>query len=322
MKKIWTIYVLLSCPLLLVAQQEEQFTQYMFNRPGYNPGYAGSDGGLCLTSIIRNQWIGLEGAPQSQLITVNTLLANTRVGLGGTIMRQSIGLSEKLTVEGIYAYRIPFARGILGIGIQGSLRQFKVNFQNAIATTPIEMDGAIPGGVSSKLAPNFGMGIYYDSQSFYFGISSPRLLNINIDHGSDDLIISREVQHFYGMAGMSFQPVPGLKIQPQILLKITQNSPIDADFNILLGFLEHLSVGVSLRTGGSNVSGIGESLSIMGATRITKNILIGIAWDSTLSELKNYSDGTIEIALRLSFGGASVGNNLENVENGRIFNAY
>jgi type IX secretion system PorP/SprF family membrane protein len=322
MRKIWTIYVLLSLPFLVVAQQEEQFTQYMFNRPGYNPGYAGSDGGLCFTSIIRNQWIGLEGAPQSQLITVNTLLGNTRVGLGGTVMRQTIGLSEKLTLEGMYAYRIPFARGILGIGIQGSLRQFKVNFQNAIATTSIDLDGAIPGGITSKIAPNFGAGIYYDSKSFYFGISSPRLLNIDIDPGSDDLIISREVQHFYGMAGMSFQPLPGLKIQPQILLKIVQNSPIDADFNILFGFLDHLSVGVSIRTGGSNVSGIGESLSLMGATRITKNILIGIAWDSTLSELKNYSDGTIEVALRLTFGGASSENTLENVENGRIFNAY
>jgi type IX secretion system PorP/SprF family membrane protein len=322
MRRIWTIYAMLFMPLLVWAQQEEQFTQYMFNRPGYNPGYAGSDGGLCFTSIIRNQWIGLEGAPQSQLITFNTLLSNTRVGLGGTIMRQTAGLSEKLTLEGMYAYRIPFARGILGIGIQASLRQFRVNYQNAIATTPIEMDGAIPGGMSSKLAPNFGAGIYYDSKSFYFGLSSPRLLNINIDPGSDDLIISREVQHFYAMAGMSFQPMPGLKIQPQILLKIVQNSPIDADFNILLGFLDHLSVGLSFRTGGSNVSGIGESLSIMGATKVTKNILIGLAWDSTLSELKNYTDGTIEIALRLTFGAAAVSNDLENVENGRIFNAY
>lgn len=312
----------MGCLVEVQGQQEERFTQYMFNRTGFNPGFAGSDGGLTITAIARNQWMGLTGAPQSQLITFNSLLTNNRVGIGGTLMRQSAGLTEKYTAEGIYAYRIPFARGFLGIGIQGSLRVLRINFQNAVATTPLEADNAIPPGIQSKTIPNFGTGIYYDSRQFYFGISAPRLLHVSIDPSDDNIEISKEIRHLYFMAGMAFEPLDGIKIQPQLLLKAVKGAPLDADFNILAGIWDVVNLGVSFRMGGSRISGIGESISFMAATKASENLIIGLAYDATLSELRNHTNGTLEAAIRFQFGGAGASSTIKDVENGRIFNSY
>jgi type IX secretion system PorP/SprF family membrane protein len=321
MKKIFPYLFLISGLASIQAQQEERFTQYMFNRAGLNPGFAGSDGGLTITAIARNQWMGLSGAPQSQLITFNSILTNNRVGVGGTLLRQSAGLTEKYTTEGTYAYRFPFARGYLGIGIQGSLRYMRINFQQAVATNPIESDNAIPPGFRSKTVPNFGTGLYYDSRQFYFGISAPRLLHVNIDPADDQIAISKEVRHWYMMAGMAFEPIDGIKIQPQLLLKVVQGAPLDADFNLLGSLWDVINLGVSFRMGGSRISGIGESISFMAATKATENLIIGLAYDATLSELRNHTSGTLEAALRFQFKGAG-SSSIKDVENGRIFNSY
>mgnify|MGYP002382855812 CR=1 FL=1 len=108
---------------VLVAQQEQQYTQFMYNKLGLNPGYAGSTDAGCLTAIYRKQWIGLDGSPSTQMLSYNTPMLNKRVGVGLSLLRNSIGIENRITLEGTYAYRIQVGRGTLGIGIMASVRR-------------------------------------------------------------------------------------------------------------------------------------------------------------------------------------------------------
>jgi type IX secretion system PorP/SprF family membrane protein len=289
------------------GQQEEQFTQFMYNKAGYNPASVGSNDAPCISLIARNQWIGLEGAPQAQLVSFNMPIFNKRVGIGASIIRQTIGITEKYSAETMYSYRIPVGRGILGIGIQASVRFLRMNFSSAVSTQPGSQDVAIPGDIQSKYVPNFGAGLYYSNQRYYVGISAPRLLENNIDLADTNETFSTEVRHIYAMGGVLINLGDNVQMQPQVLLKYVKGAPFDGDANLNFIFADRFTTGVSYRLGGSKSTGIGESVSMVLGMQISESILFGLSYDLTLSELKNYNSGTVEGVFRYCIGGRSRG---------------
>ncbi len=305
MQKFYILLLFCGLSVALPAQQEEQYTQFMYYKLGLNPGYAGSQDGAVISLLARQQWAGLEGAPQTQLVTFNMPLFNRKVGVGGTIARHTIGFFERYTAEAIYAYRLRIGRGALAIGVQGSVRFLRANFNKAVATQPVSVDGAIPGDYQSKYVPNFGAGLYYSDHQFFLGISAPRLLTNNIDLADEEGVLSREVTHIYAMGGLVFGLSDKVKLQPQVLLKYVKGAPFDADANVNFIFNDRFTLGASYRLGGSKRSGIGESISGLAGFQINENLFFGVAYDATLSELRRYNSGTFEGVLRINVGGRS-----------------
>ncbi|MEM9885114.1 MAG: type IX secretion system membrane protein PorP/SprF [Bacteroidota bacterium] len=290
-----------ACTFSSFAQQDEQYTQFMFNKLRYNAAYAGSNGSPSVTAIHRSQWIGLEGAPTSQVVSFDMPLLKNRIGVGGNVVRNVIGVSEAITIDGSYAYRIPLGPGIMGLGLQASLRYFNTDFTDLTATQPIGSDNAIPMGVQSKFVPNFGLGFYYHTEEFYLGFSAPRLLRNNIDLADDEGIISREIQHFYVMGGVIIGE-DDFKFLPQMLIKYNPTVPFDADINASIILLDRITIGATYRLGGSKEKGFGESIGGLFSAQVNDDLLLGISYDATLSDLRNFQDGSIELALRISFG--------------------
>ena len=312
MKKIsLTLYSLILAFPLLFGQQEEQFTQFMHFKLGYNPAYAGSNDAPALTLLSRNQWIGLDGAPQTQAISFNMPMANKKVGLGMNLLRQTIGISNNINGDVIYAYRMRVGRGYLSLGAQASVRLIRMDFSKVEGTQPVDTDSAIPIGFRSKFVPNFGAGLYYQTNNLYFGFSIPRLLQNNIDLAEDQGVLSREVRHAYMMAGAIVSLGEAVDLQPQLVFKYVSGAPFDADLNLNLVFGERLTTGLSYRLGGSRENNLGESLSLILATQISNLAQFGLSYDFGLSQLRSYNNGTVEGFLRFYFGGKSEGGEFE-----------
>jgi type IX secretion system PorP/SprF family membrane protein len=300
MKKIVTTVIFLLTSIFVYSQQEPHYTQFMYNKLAFNPGYAGSRDGACFTGIYRNQWIGLEGAPKTTMLSFDMPLLDKRVGIGLNVNRTTIGISDKWTIDGVYVYRIPIGTGHLGVGIQASVRYIGNNYADSrlVATQSISSDGGIPVGEQSKYVPNFGGGLYYNTDKFYIGLSVPRFLDNNIDFNSLSGILSKEVPHVYFMTGLLWEINKNTKLQPQILLKYAQNTPLDADLNLNIILIEKLTLGLTYRIGGSSMTGGGESIDLLFAIQATEQLLLGFSYDITLSELKDYSSGSIEAVVR------------------------
>ena len=314
MKQIFTILFFCIAATLAFGQQEDQFTQFMHYKLGYNPAYAGSTGGTRITAIARQQWIGLDGAPQSQLITFNmAALESKKLGIGASLLRQTIGVTDRYTLEGDYVYRFPLGNGYLGFGLSASVRMIRVNFDELRASQPKETDSAIPVGFQSRYVPNFGAGFYYNTEKFYFGFSAPRLLQNSIDLADEGGVLSRELSHFYGMTGFVI-PLKGddVKMQPHLLLKYVQGAPFDADFNVSFTFMNKITTGISYRIGGDKSNPIGESISMLASAQVSKNILFGLSYDYTLSSLRDYNSGTVEGFVHYIIGGEPEGEIFEN----------
>lgn len=304
-KVVLALYLMISATFLAQAQQDQQFTQFMYNKLYYNPAYAGSNNAACGTILHRSQWTGFEGAPNAQLISYNMPLMNGRVGAGGNIFRQSIGIEQRISLDAAYAYRLPLAKGNLALGLQGSIRHRGINFSDSrlVGTTPLSQDAAIDVGYQAKFLANVGAGAYYNSEKFYVGISVPRIIrnNLSFSEAQNSNIANREVVHSYVMGGFIFALNSNIKIQPQTLIKIAPNAPVDGEANLNVIYQDKYTAGISYRAGGSTKVGIGESIDLLIAIQASEKIMLGFSYDYSLSELRNFNSGSFELGMRYCF---------------------
>lgn len=301
--RIFVLLLLVSGAL--ISQQDAQYTQFMYNKLGFNPAFAGSVESTNFQVIARQQWLGLSEAPTSQVFTFNTPFTSAGTGVAGRLSRVTIGLEQQYNVEGSYAYRFALGRGSrLGLGISASARYFNIEYDRARPTQGGGVDTAIPGATESRITPNFGAGIYIDGPAYYVGISVPRLLESNIDLGGEETIISREARHFYFMGGLKFALSENLSLEPQLLAKYVAGAPFDADFNVTAHLGQNLFTGLSYRLGGN---GGGESASLLAGFYLSENLSMCLAYDLGLSDLKGAQNGSIELVVAYSLGGRSAG---------------
>lgn len=306
MNKILCIFTL----LLLVSggvfgQQDAQYTQFMYNKLGFNPAFAGSVESTNFQVAARQQWLGLDEAPSSQVATFNTPFTSAGTGVAGRLSRVTIGLEQQYNVEGSYAYRFPLGRGSrLGLGISASARYFNIEYDRARPTQGGGVDTAIPGATESRITPNFGAGIYVDGPAYYVGVSVPRLLESDIDLGGGETVISREARHYYFMGGLKFVLSDKLTLEPQLLAKYVAGAPFDADFNVTAHLGQNLFTGLSYRLGGN---GGGESASLLAGFYLSEHLSMCLAYDLGLSDLKGAQNGSIELVVAYSLGGRSAG---------------
>lgn len=321
MRKIILLSIALLFALSSFAQQDQQYTQFMYNKLSYNPAYAGSMGLICATGIMRSQWLGLEGAPNTQLISMDASFYEKRVGLGVNLVRHSIGVSDRYDFDAAYAYRLEVGKGMLGIGIQGTARYLKVNFADERIIAIQAADASIPVGMQTKLLPNFGFGLYYNDDRTYIGLSAPRLIENNIDFSQESAIISREVRHLYLMGGYLIDISNEVQLHPQLLVKYAQNVPLDVDVNISAILSGKYVVGATFRVGGSSDTGPVESVDLLFSAQLRDNLIFGISYDVTVSALKSYNSGSLEAMVRYCFKGIETGSKKEKEEflNPRFF---
>ena len=310
--KIFTLVAVGLVPFYATAQQQPQNTQFMYYKLGYNPAFAGSQEAPCITGIFRQQWVGLEGAPSIQALTFNMPLMNQRVGVGANLYRHTIGITSMTNLDGVYAYRVRMGRGMLGIGVQGSVRNLTQDFNKTFAIQDKDQDVSIPANNESKLLLNFGTGLYYNTDRFYIGASAPRLLENDIDFSGEDATTSREVQHFYLMTGWTIELNDKLKLQPQTLLKFVDNAPLDADVNVNLIIQDMYITGLSYRFGGDKKDGSGDSIDLLVAAQVANRLMFGLSFDYTLSEVSDYTTGSIEASLHYCIGGGRSANEFVN----------
>lgn len=299
MKKLFLSIPFLAIAFSVSAQQEQMYTQFMFNKLAYNPGYAGSFVSPTLTAIYRNQWMGLDGAPKAMSLSYSQPLLNNRVGLGGNINRQSIGINTNLTIDIAYAYRIEMKRGTLAVGLQASMRNIRQNWAD-LRIRPIDQnDPGIPIDPKSKFVPNFGAGVYYNAytERWYAGLALPRIVSNSIDFSEFGDILSREVQHINAMGGVKFKPTEDLDLTPQVLLRYAIGAPFDAEMNLSAMLYKKFYGGLTYRVGG-DTNFAGESVDVALGFQAIDKLFFCFSYDIGLTRLRKHHFGSLEATVR------------------------
>jgi len=299
MKKIaLLLFILAAAAVRGLAQQEHQYTQFMYNKLPINPAYAGARGVPSVTAIYRNQWMGFDGAPKSVLATFNAPFLTPRVGVGVTLSHLQIGLNTDFAASLAYSYDLIDADKMsLRAGLMGTIRSLGIDFSKAMPNEPTAVDNSLAPDHVNNLYANVGAGLYYTyDDRFYAGFSVPRIYSNTIGRNEglnpDSSETAREVNHFYAMAGAVISLGDGLNLMPAVLTKYVKNAPFDVDVNVNLEINEKVVAGLSYRVGGN---GSGESLDLLLFWQAHEQFGVGVAYDFTLSDIKDYTAGSIEL---------------------------
>jgi len=296
--KLFTSLVLLMISGALYSQQQVQYTQFMHNKMALNSSIAGSKGAPVFAALLRQQWIGVEGAPVSQSVTFHAPIPKRKIGLGFVLTNDQIGVTRSIGVSANYAYHIELKEDLfLSAGLNTSIRQLRINWNDAVAIH--QGDAFVPAnGESSKMMVNFGTGFLFYNDRFYAGVSAPSLLKNRIDFGvgaASSETQAREEIHFYAMAGTLF-PIQGkLSLKPALLVKYVNNAPVDFDLHASLDWNRRFSLGATYRTGGSLNRPVGESIDVLVGFSPSQSIRLGLSYDYSLTKINQYTVGSIEL---------------------------
>ncbi|GAA4271461.1 type IX secretion system membrane protein PorP/SprF [Aquimarina gracilis] len=281
------------------AQQDAQYTQYMYNTISVNPAYAGSRGVMSIMGLHRSQWVGLDGAPRTQTLTLNTPIGdNERLGLGFSVVNDEIGPTDE-TYFGIdFSYTIPTSEeGKLSFGLKGGGHLLNIDFQRL--TQFNANDNLFEANIDNKFSPQVGIGVYYHTDKFYFGLSAPNLLET--DHfdesttSSDSDAISflaEERINYYLITGHVFDLSDDVKFKPAVLGKLVFGAPLQVDLSANFLLYERLTLGAAYRWSAAVTGQIGFQIS--------DAMMIGFAYDRETTELgqSQFNDGSYEVMLR------------------------
>ena len=269
------------------AQQDPQYTQYMYNTMSVNPGYAGQRDALSATALYRTQWVGIDGAPKTVTFGIHSPLNNNRLGLGLNIVSDQLGPAKETSVDANFSYTIPLndERTKLSFGVKGGLHLLDTDWSKGIYQN---QDNAFNNNVN-LLSPTLGVGAYLHSDDWYLGLAIPNFLNSNhYDDFEESIAIER--LHYFLIAGYVFDLSKNTKLKPAALVKAVSGAPIIADLSLNALFNDTFTLGVAYRWD--------DSFSGLAGFQVSDNVYVGYAYDLTSTNLNNYNSGSHEIMLR------------------------
>ncbi|MGB5436273.1 MAG: type IX secretion system membrane protein PorP/SprF [Maribacter sp.] len=279
------------------AQQDAQYTQYMYNTMSVNPAYAGSRGQLSVAALYRSQWVGLDGAPTSQTLNLHSPIRNSKLGYGISIVNDEIGngVVQETFFDAVLSYTIDVSReGKLSFGLKAGGNLLNLDFQGLrnFDVEPVNQDN-----IENKFSPNVGVGVYYHTNSFYAGLSAPNLLETkhfdNSQQDSNDIqFLSKERINFYLITGYVIDLNGDLKFKPALLTKVVGGAPLQVDISASFLYNEKFSFGAAYRWD--------AALSAMAGFQISDQLMLGLAYDRETTDLggTQFNDGSFEVFLR------------------------
>ena len=296
--------LIVSCFLLLVscfcmAQQDPQYSQYMFNQLAINPAYAGSKEAISTVIDLRKQWVAMPGAPQTGSISMHGQLLNS-LGIGGHLITENIGPTNWTAAYADFAYRFKLKKGRLSFGLSGGLVNYninvsKLNYQDA--------GEPLLNYTGPRTKFDVSAGFYYYNQSFYIGgstthLNSPNLYNntstVSINNVPKNVTLFFSLQpHNFLYLGKGFKISDNLIFNPSIMAKSIQGNQASVDLNANFLLSNRVWLGISLRSG----------YGVVGLFQIyvTDKFKVGYAYDQGLNKIGVQGQSSHEITLMYDF---------------------
>jgi type IX secretion system PorP/SprF family membrane protein len=269
------------------AQQDAQYTQYMYNTININPAYAGSRGVMSVFGLHRTQWVGLDGAPTTNTFSLNTPISNSNLGVGFSLVNDRIGPTSDNTISADISYTIPMNEVYkLSFGVKASGNIFNLDTDKL---DPAQANDPNLQNFNNEFSPNFGAGVYLHSDKLYLGLSVPNFLQ-DAKYNDNDVAVFQERMNFYFIGGYVFDVSQSIKFKPAFLTKMVTGSPLQVDASANFLFFDKFMLGGAYRWD--------AAVSALAGFQVTDGLFIGYSYDMETTQLRRYNSGSHEVFLR------------------------
>jgi type IX secretion system PorP/SprF family membrane protein len=268
-------------------------SQYIFNGMVINPAYAGSQDALSLSLSHRSQWVGFDGAPNTQNLSFHGPLKNENIAIGGMFYRDAIGVTVENAIYGTYAYRMKMQGGFFSLGLSAGASMFNSRWNEVPVTDPNDPSFTAPSQVFIK--PNISFGTYFYNKVFFGGISVPFILSHKLNSSSTRYQVYNDFKNYNVLvqAGTYINFSKTFTLKPSVLFKRGAANSYQVDGTLQAVIQNKYSVGLTYRTS--------NALVCLAQMRINDQWFAGYSFDYTLSALRNYQYGSHELLLRYLF---------------------
>jgi len=289
MKKILILLIALVCLSATgFSQQLPLYSQYMFNRLLLNPGVTGSTNAIEIRLTARQQWVGIDRAPSTQIISGHLKLKNETMGVGGVIFADRFGPESRIGFQGNYAYILPVFNedARLAFGLSFQVFQYQMDYSNF--TSLDADDPVLMYNVENAWLPESDFGLYLYSEKYFAGISANQMIELPVKIGGESIEMNSLIRHYHLIGGYKFNLSGDFELEPSTLLKGTFVTPFQADINLKGIYRKDYWLALSYRTSGDIITMVGLTY---------KDFVFGFAYDVVTSKLSNYQSGTFELML-------------------------
>lgn len=286
-----SLILILGCSLHGYSQQDPVYTQYMNNLLTIQPAYAGISGSVNVTGISRAQWVGFDGAPNTNSLTISGALKRFNVGLGMSIINDKWGPIRQNGVYFDYAYRVRLGGDqYFSMGMKVGFNIYQAYLTDLVINQPNDL--VFANDVKFKFLPNLGAGFLWHSDRFFLGVSSPKVLKNRIKSQNSENVY-REVLHLYGMAGYVFYLSDVLKFKPTILYRWAERTPSFADFSGSFLLYDRVWVGATYR--------MENSYGLLFQFNVNNQLKFGYSYDQMTFHPTQVNSGTHEFLISYDF---------------------
>ena len=296
MKKLILLFFTVLIAQQISAQQDPQYTQYMYNMNVINPAYAGISEGLSVGALYRSQWVGLDGGPETFTFNIHSPVGK-QLALGFSVISDKIGPVEETNAYVDVSYTIPLGMETrLAFGVKGGFTFHDIAIAESQITL-VDLSDPFFANAINETTPNIGAGVYfYKPNKYYISISVPNILNgVHLD--ANGTKIGSESEHLFTAAGYVFDLSENFKLKPHALLKYAFDAPISYDLNANLFMYDLVEFGVGYR--------LDDSFSAMINFQVTKDLRIGYAYDAINSGLDIVTNSSHEVFINYDFNFSS-----------------
>jgi len=280
----------------LIAQQDAQYTQFMYNTQSYNPAFVGLSGEKSIVALLRSQWMGIEGAPKTQMISYNAPIKMNNLSVGIGIVNDKIGPTSETYFDLDFSYKIALSgNSFVNFGIKASAHLLDINYNLLTQDSSLGSDPLLARNIDNRFSPNIGAGILYYQDDFFIGFSVPSFLEtLHFDRSS--FSEAREKMHYYFVSGLVLDIDPEFILRPSILLKAVKGASIQMDVSATAMFKNKLSLGLSYR--------LQAALSGLVGYQTSEQLFVGISYDRAATSLGRdlFNSGSLEAVVRYNFG--------------------
>ena len=296
MKKLILLFFTVLIAQQISAQQDPQYTQYMYNMNIINPAYAGISEGLSVGALYRSQWVGLDGGPETFTFNIHSPVGK-QLALGLSVISDKIGPVEETNAYVDVSYTIPLGMETrLAFGVKGGFTFHDIAIAESQITL-VDLSDPFFANAINETTPNIGAGVYfYKPNKYYISISVPNILNgVHLD--ANGTKIGSESEHLFTAAGYVFDLSENFKLKPHALLKYAFDAPVSYDLNANLFMYDSVEFGVGYR--------LDDSFSTMINFQVTKDLRIGYAYDAINSGLDIVTNSSHEVFINYDFNFSS-----------------
>ena len=290
------IFIFLIFSSYVKSQQDAQYTNYMYNTQLIQPAYVGTSGYTKMTFLGRIQWIDLNGGPETLTYLLILLSEKTKIWAWGYLFFQIkyiyiYYIENRITIDYGYSINFPFSK--LTFGLKGGISELDVDYSQLNIAD--ENDPYVLYN-SNKLKPEVGLGIYFNTENYYLGISAPNILEtkyydeFEIENSSFSKVANRI--HYYGMAGFVFDLTKNIKVKPASLIKVVEGSPIQWDLSINFLFNRKTTIGIANR--------LDSAFCLLGGFQLSQKFFLGLSYDYMTNEIRSVNSGSYEIVFRFN----------------------